>query len=117
MHPASNSDTARPRRKRWRLTPRFWLLIAAIFMIYMATSYVQGFIQISRIKKEIRRVQEEIAAVEAHNERLRQELIYLQSDEYIEKVARQELGLVRPGETAVKVSPSGQPTGQPTGQE
>lgn len=70
----------------------------------MVSSYVNGYIQIAKIKSEIKRVQEEIKAVEAHNEELKQELAYLQSDEYIEKVARQELGLVRPGETAVRVA-------------
>lgn len=91
----------RARRKRLRLTPRFWAIVALLCFVYIATSYALGFIAIWRLKAEIRQVQGEIAAAEARNEQLRRELEYLQSDEYIEKVAREELGLVRPGETPV----------------
>lgn len=91
-------------RKRWRVTPRFWTLAAAVFVIYMAVSYVSGFVQIWRLENEIQRVRAEIERIEAENERLREELAYLLSDEYIEKAAREELGLVMPGETAVIVT-------------
>lgn len=93
-------------RKRWRVTPRFWTLLVAVFVLYMTVSYATGFIQIWRVKNEIARVRAQIEAIEAHNQALREELAYLQSDEYIEKVAREELGLVMPGETAVIIAPS-----------
>ena len=80
----------------------------AAFAVYMSVSYVSGFVQIWRMQSEIDRVRAEIEAVEAQNQELREELAYLQSNEYIEKVAREELGLVMPGETAVIVAtPSG----------
>lgn len=92
-------------RKRWRVTPRFWGLAVAVFTMYMAVAYITGFVQIWRLQNEIERVQAEIEMIEAENERLREELAYLMSDEYIEKVAREELGLVMPGETAVILTP------------
>jgi len=104
MHSASTRRPAAGRRKRWRVTPRFWLLVALAFFLYIAASYAAGFAEIWRLKGEIRKVQEEIAAAEAQNEALRRELEYLQSDEYIEKAAREELGLVRPGETPVLIT-------------
>lgn len=98
-------------RKRWRVTPRFWVLAVAAFVVYMSVSYLLGFVQILRMQNEIERVRAEIEAVEAQNQQLREELAYLQSDEYIEKVAREELGLVMPGETAVIVAtPQGSQT-------
>lgn len=103
---APSGDRQIPKKRR--LTPRFWFVISGLFIAYMAVSYVTGFVQIARIKGEIRQVQAEIDAVEQHNEALREELMYLQSDEYIEKVAREQLGLVKPGETAVRVAPSQQ---------
>jgi len=90
--------------RRWRVTPRFWALLAAAFALYMAVSYITGFVQIWKLEAEIERVRARIAVVEAENEALRRQLSYLQSDEYIEKVAREELGLVMPGETAVLVA-------------
>lgn len=95
-------------RKRWKLTPRFWGFLFAIFFAYMAIAYATSFSQIWRLKSEIQHIEEQIARVEARNQELREELEYLQSEEYIERVARQELGLVKPGETAVFVaSPAG----------
>lgn len=94
-------------RRRWRVTPRFWALAVAIFAVYMGVSYVSGFVQIWRMENEINRVRAEIEAIEAQNQQLREELAYLLSDEYVEKVAREELGLVMPGETAVIVTTSG----------
>lgn len=91
----------RARRKRLRVTPRFWAIVALVCFVYIATSYALGFLAIWRLKGEIRQVQAEIAVAEARNEELRRELEYLQSDDYIEKVAREELGLVKPGETPV----------------
>lgn len=94
--------------RRWKVTPRFWALLAAVYALYMAVSYATGFWQIWRLEAEIRRVEARIASVEAENEALRRQLSYMQSDEYIEKVAREELGLVMPGEVAVIVaSPAG----------
>lgn len=92
-------------RKRWRVTRRFWALAVAVFALYMAVSYISGFVQIWRLQNEIRRVRAEIELVEAQNQALREELAYLLSDEYVEKVAREELGLVMPGETAVILMP------------
>lgn len=106
------------RKRRLRVTPRFFGVIAALFLLSMAVSYVSGFVEIWKIRREIRQVEEEIAQVEQRNAQLREELEYLQSDEYIEKVAREELGLVKPGETAIFVAPVQEPpesrTGSPT---
>lgn len=100
-----NQQTNSVRRRRRRLTTRFWLIIGLLVFGYAAVSYTTGFLEIWRLRQEIQRVELEIAATKTRNEQLRHELAYLQSDEYIEKVAREELGLVRPGETPVIFTP------------
>jgi len=104
MQSAPESGGKKKQRKRWKLTPRFWILIGTVFFLYMSVSYVTGYIHIWQIKREIRQIEEEISRAEARNDQLRQELMYLMSDEYVERVAREELGLVRPGETAVIIA-------------
>lgn len=104
MQGATVSSNNHRRRKRWRLTPRFWAIVGLAFFVYMTVSYVTGYIHIWKIKQEIRQIEEEISRAEARNEALREELSYLQSDAYVERVAREELGLVRPGETAVIIA-------------
>lgn len=97
--------TQNGRRKRRRVTPRFWFILGLVVLASIATSYVSGFIDIWRMQKEMARIEAEIAAAEERIEELRRELDYVQSQEYIEKVAREELGLVMPGETPVIVVP------------
>lgn len=93
-----------PARRRWRVTPRFWLILMLVFGAYMAYAYITGFIEIARLERAIAAVEKEIEKVTLENEALRRELARLQSPEYIEKVAREELGLVMPGETAVIIA-------------
>ncbi len=78
------------------------LLIAAgvIFvLIIIGGKAVQGY----EMRREARAIQQRVEQLRQENRRLSDELDYLRSDEYIEKVAREELGLVRPGDVAVAI--------------
>ena len=89
-----------------------------IFVLVMiGGKAVQGY----EMRQEARAIQQRIEQLKQENRRLSRELDYLKSDEYIEKVAREELGLVRPGDVpVVMVPPDGQraqstlPTPSPT---
>ena len=59
---------------------------------------MDGILRIVQLQGEIRAVRQEVMVLKTRNQQLRHELARLQSDEYIEQVARRELGLVRPGE-------------------
>lgn len=100
---ATSGSSRRRKRTRLKLTPRFWTLLVLAGVLYIGTAYAVGFVKIHQLALEIRSIEAELAVVEAQNEELRQRLEYMNSDEYIESVARSELGLVRPGETAVVV--------------
>lgn len=64
-----------------------------------------------RLETELHRLQERYRRLEALRD-------YLNSDEYIERVAREQLGLVRPGEAAIVViAPAPTPTPQPGSSE
>ena len=91
----------RPRR---RLTPRFFGILAALVLLcYMCYGYVDGFVKITQLRRAIQEVRREVAVLQARNEQLRAELQRLNSDAYIERVARERLGLVMPGETSYVV--------------
>jgi cell division protein FtsB len=86
------------------LNPRRMLLVASLFIIgYFGVSIVGNAVtryQLDRQQEELRR---EIAALREQQRRLEALRAYMQSDEFIERSAR-DLGLVRPGDTAVVVS-------------
>lgn len=93
----------RRKRTQFKLTPRFWAFLALVGLIYIGSAYAVGFLKIARLGSQIRAAEEELEQVLRANNELREHLQYMESDEYVESVARSELGLVKPGETAVVI--------------
>jgi cell division protein FtsL len=63
-----------------------------------------GYLAMRRTKQEIERVQGEIVRLNKENTELSQEVKALKSDPHkIESIARDELGLAKPGEVIIKI--------------
>jgi cell division protein FtsB len=63
-----------------------------------------GFLAMRRIQREILKVRADLRRLSEENSDLGQEVKELKSDPYkIEKIARDELGMVRPGEIIIKI--------------
>jgi|SRR6516162_780351 len=63
-----------------------------------------GYLAMRRTKQDIERVQEEIARLNKENAELSQEVKALKTDPHkIESIARDELGLAKPGEVIIKI--------------
>ena len=68
-------------------------------MLGLAIAGARGFLAMWRLQHEVGQLAQEVRAIEAESRRLRREVQRLHHDpHYIEKIAREELGLVRPGE-------------------
>ncbi len=85
---------ARPPRRRIR----WGTLLLIGLAVWLVWTFGQGFVRSYQLKQELAEVESRIRAVEIRNEKIRSELERLQSAEYIERMAREELGLVKPGE-------------------
>lgn len=82
------------------------LLIAV--MIVHDVFGAHGFLAMRRTQSEIRKVKADIDKLSKENEALEQEVKDLKSDpKMIEKIARDDLGLARPGEVIIRI-PQGQ---------
>ncbi|GAW27465.1 septum formation initiator family protein [Carboxydocella sp. ULO1] len=83
----------------------FWRrVVVGIFLAYsviVVGSFVHQTVKMNQLEKEISSVQNKIKAVEMSNTKLKEEIKLLQTDEYIERRAREELNLVKPGEKVV----------------
>ena len=77
-------------------------VIAGYFLVTGATSALQS----RQLSEREDRLQAEISDVQERYERLEALRQYLDSNEYTEAVAREELGLVRQGETSIVVIPT-----------
>ena len=77
-------------------------VIVGYFLVTGATTALRS----RHLSEREERFQAEIAAMEQRYERLGALRQYLDSVEYIEAVAREQLGLVREGETSIVVIPT-----------
>lgn len=66
-----------------------------------------GFLVMRRTQDEINKVQANLAKLNKENQELKQEVKDLKTDpRLIEKIARDDLGLARPGEVIIRIPPA-----------
>jgi len=87
-----------PRQRKDFLLNPLVIALVAVIVIISVFNFWQNIKKMDSLEKEINNIREEIAAAEAENEELREQLKNTDSPEYIEEVAREKLGLVKPGE-------------------
>ncbi len=76
------------------------VVMVAVALGFAAYHKQNGLADVFELEKAIVSLDDRIIAVKDENDRLRMELLALEtSDLYIESIARESLGLVKPGET------------------
>jgi len=75
-------------------------IVLVIFVISLFNFYT-NYKKIDKLETQINNLNQEIEKAEKKNEELKEKLVNVQSDEFIEKTARTKLGLVKPGEVLV----------------
>ena len=78
-------------------------IMIAVCIVFFVFSYIRQFITMNRIEKEIDSKQLQLDEVNQKNERLQDEVEKINSDssDYLEKLARERLGMIKPGEKVV----------------
>jgi len=96
------------RRKSFNLSrSKLPTLVAVLLLGYLAISFGSQFSRLSSMQKNVSNIQQQVQELQQKNASLREELHMVQSDAYIQKTAREKLGLIKPGETRVVPVPSG----------
>ncbi len=72
-----------------------------VIMIFLAYHIAGNYLEIRRMESEIAEMEERIAEAEEKQEQLSMEVQQLNDPDYIERMARRKLGLVRPGEELI----------------
>lgn len=101
-----------PKVSSARIVLGLTVIIVGYFLVTGATSALRS----SQLSDQQDRLRAEITDLQQRFERLEALREYLDSDEYIEAVAREQLGLVREGETSIVVIPA-PPSPAPDGEE
>jgi cell division protein FtsB len=99
--------TQEPKKKR---PTQFYLVKFAL--IFVATVFAFLLVTLGRrvvanyhLSFEAERLGNQVAALQARHQALEKQLQYVQTDAYVEEVARTQLKWARPGETVVVVMP------------
>ena len=85
------------RRRRSR-RPRWFVIAMLIILGYFGSMIVSQGIYLSHVHEDQRIAAERLAAAQAENDRLQAEKNHLGELPYIEKLAREELGMTGAGE-------------------
>lgn len=87
-------------RRRARVSPRLSLFAAAVLggLVLLAAWGYPGYQRIREIESQISVLEQRKQQLEAERLRLQKEVKWLETDAAVEKIAREELGLVKPGE-------------------
>ncbi len=92
---------------------QFMTIIALVITVYFIVDFSDKALASYRIRRIEARLIQEIEEEKAERRRLEERLKYVQTDEYVERVAREELRWGKPGETLVIVPTPPQPTPTP----
>lgn len=77
------------------------LVIIAFLMLYITFSLGSRFDQLYAMQRDLQSIQSEIKELRGENSGLQEKVEKLQSEAYIEQVAREKLGLVKQGEARI----------------
>ncbi|MBI4232421.1 septum formation initiator family protein [Candidatus Peregrinibacteria bacterium] len=81
------------------------LVIEFILVAYLLYSLTKNVYNSYQVDKYIETFEAENAAIADENKRKTEDYLYFTSEEYIDKIAKQNLGLVNPGEEIIILSP------------
>ena len=93
-----------------RITRRTWLIPAAclMFILFFTVFGERGLLRIYEMKQEKQRIEQRIVELQSENHRLSRPIAALHSDRnQLERIARKELGLVKPNEIIYRFPESG----------
>lgn len=83
---------------RRRIRPRFWLFVIGIMLIVFAAGGISAQRALTRGSEELTELAEERARLNAEREELTETYAFVQTDEYVIRTARNELGMLMPNE-------------------
>ena len=88
-----------------------WLVAGVLGLLLIAAVFGDnGILHLRRLRADIGNLHREVQALEAENERLSRAITDLRTDPaVIERIAREELGLVRPGDRVLRFPRSARP--------
>lgn len=95
--------TATRRRGRFGFPRWVWTLAIAAIIVLSAVAFTSTFLELYRLQRDADRLIRMRTALRQETAALREEIRALHTPEYIERIAREQLGLVKPGEIVLLI--------------
>lgn len=87
---------------RRRIQP--WKVLLLLLALWVGFNFARNALENYQLKQEISALEKRLVVLELRGKELEKEIAEWQSPENIERVAREELGLVKPGEVMYIIS-------------
>ena len=84
--------------RRYHISPKFYLIVICFMLVVFGTSFGVSYSRLMDEAASLITAKAEKASLTAEIQALNQEFANLKTDEYIERLARDELGMLYPGE-------------------
>ncbi len=91
-----------------RLSSQFLMIVLAVGVVAFVGLFIWNSFRIKEMQADFQKKQTEFAAIQERNDRLQEHLDFYNSPGYmlyVEKVAREALGMSKPGETVLLTVP------------
>ena len=83
---------------RRRVTPKFWLLVIAVTLMIFGTSFAVLQARYAQGERQLKQVERYRNELFLKVDELSDRLAYAQTDDYVVRTARDELGMIMPDE-------------------
>jgi len=94
-------EVSRTPKKRWRFRWKPGSIILLAVLGYVMFSFGQVYYQIHRLTLQKEELKQQLNQLKVENGNLHEKAYLVQTDAYIERLAREDFGMVKPGETVM----------------
>ncbi|MEW6173192.1 MAG: septum formation initiator family protein [Bacillota bacterium] len=102
----SATETTRAVAKRRFNPSRLPVVLFLVFLAYLLLMVGAQFSRLGALERGVAQSEQELESIREQNKALWERVRLLQSDAYVESLAREKLGLVKPGEVPVVIQKS-----------
>ena len=85
-------------QRRISIRPRFWIFVIVVMLICFGTSYAVTQLRYGQVTDHVNALSREKVGLIDRISELSSQLSYVRTDDYVERIARDELNMIRPGE-------------------
>ena len=86
-------------------TNKLFLILLIAGSLFLSIWGIKSYYSIYQTQKKLRKTEEKLTQMELENEELRDQIDNLANSFYLEKLAREKLGLAKKGEVVYKILP------------